>query len=119
MILFTCDVTEYPLAEGYLGIIQHRLGLRPFQLALQSMVRLPQSVGQIAPIPGFVDQFFDDSIGEGDLRAVDVRCLSNEEEPWNIVEADIVARRGTKREPSVGSAAQPLASAARMPAGVR
>lgn len=90
--------------------------MRPFQLALESMGKPPLSVGRTAPTPGLVDQFFNDSTGEGDLGAVDVRGPSNEGEPWKIVEADIAARRGTKREPSVGSACSTAYVAARMPA---
>ncbi|MBB4194901.1 Mn-containing catalase [Rhizobium aethiopicum] len=61
--------------------------MRAFQLALESMGRPPLSVGRIAPTPGLVDQFFNDSTGEGDLGEVDARGPWNEGEPWKFVEA--------------------------------
>ncbi|ARO29103.1 manganese catalase protein [Rhizobium sp. NXC14] len=61
--------------------------MRAFQLALESMGKPPLSVGRIAPTPGLVDQFFNDSTGEGDLGEVDVRGPWNEGEPWKFVEA--------------------------------
>lgn len=61
--------------------------MRAFQLALESMGKPPLSVGRIAPTAGLVDQFFNDSTGEGDLGEVDTRGPWNEGEPWKFVEA--------------------------------
>ncbi|WP_184401888.1 DUF892 family protein [Rhizobium sp. BK650] len=61
--------------------------MRAFQLALESLGKPPLSVGRIAPTPGLVDQFFNDSTGEGDLGEVDTRGPWNEGEPWKFVEA--------------------------------
>ncbi|MBW9051374.1 DUF892 family protein [Rhizobium mesosinicum] len=61
--------------------------MRAFQLALESLGKPPLSVGKIAPTPGLVDQFFNDSTGEGDLGEVDTRGPWNEGEPWKFVEA--------------------------------
>jgi Mn-containing catalase len=61
--------------------------MRAFALALETMGRPPLSVGRIAPTPGLVDQFFNDSTGEGDLGEVDTRGPWNEGEPWEFVEA--------------------------------
>ncbi|MBB3593202.1 Mn-containing catalase [Rhizobium sp. BK529] len=61
--------------------------IRAFQLALESLGKPPLSVGRIAPTPGLVDQFFNDSTGEGDLGEVDTRGPWNEGEPWKFVEA--------------------------------
>lgn len=47
--------------------------MRAFSLALESMGKPPLSVGKIAPTAGLVDQFFNDSTGEGDLGEVDTR----------------------------------------------
>ena len=51
--------------------------MRAFTLALESMGKPPFSIGKIAPTPKLVDQFFDDSTGEGDHGEVDSRG------PWN------------------------------------
>lgn len=61
--------------------------MRAFSLALESMGKPPLSVGKIAPTPGLVDQFFNDSTGEGDLGEVDTRGPWNEGGDWEFVEA--------------------------------
>ena len=45
--------------------------MKAFTLALESMGKPPFSIGQIAPTPKLVDQFFNDSTGEGDHGEVD------------------------------------------------
>ncbi len=61
--------------------------MRAFSLALESMGRPPLSVGKIAPTAGLVDQFFNDSTGQGDLGEVDTRGPWNEGGDWEFVEA--------------------------------
>jgi Mn-containing catalase len=61
--------------------------MRAFTLALESMGRPPFSIGKIAPTPKLVDQFFNDSTGEGDHGEVDTRGPWNEGEPWEFVES--------------------------------
>ncbi len=61
--------------------------MRAFTLALESMGKPPFSIGKIAPTPTLVDQFFNDSTGEGDHGEVDSRGPWNEGEPWIFVEA--------------------------------
>src|SRR5712672_475574 len=60
--------------------------MRAFALALDSMGKPPFSIGKIAPTPQLVDQFFNDSTGEGDHGEVDARGPWNEGEPWEFVE---------------------------------
>jgi hypothetical protein len=48
-----------------------------FAAALESMGKPPFSIGHIAPTARLVDQFFNDSTGQGDQRAIDTRG------PWN------------------------------------
>ena len=59
--------------------------MRAFTLALESMGKPPFSIGKIAPTPKLVDQYFNDSTGEGDHGEVDARGPWNEGEPGNIV----------------------------------
>jgi Mn-containing catalase len=59
--------------------------MRAFALALESMGRPPLSIGKIAPTSKLVDQFFNDSTGEGDYGEVDARGPWNEGEPWEFV----------------------------------
>ena len=61
--------------------------MRAFALALESMGKPPFSIGKIAPTSKLVDQFFNDSTGEGDHGEVDARGPWNEGEPWVFVEA--------------------------------
>jgi Mn-containing catalase len=61
--------------------------MRAFTAALESMGRPPFSIGRIAPTPTLVDQFFNDSTGEGDHGEVDSRGPWNEGTPWQYVEA--------------------------------
>ena len=61
--------------------------MRAFTLALESMGKPPFSIGKIAPTPKLVDQFFNDSTGEGDHGEVDARGPWNEGEPWEFVES--------------------------------
>ncbi len=60
--------------------------MRAFTLALESMGRPPFSIGAIAPTPELVDQFFNDSTGEGEQGEVDARGPWNEGEPWHFIE---------------------------------
>src|SRR5919206_3680478 len=61
--------------------------MRAFALALESMGKPPFSIGKIAPTPKLVDQFFNDSTGEGEHGEVDARGPWNEGEPWEFVES--------------------------------
>jgi Mn-containing catalase len=61
--------------------------MRAFTLALDSLGKPPFSIGKIAPTPKLVDQFFNDSTGEGDHGEVDARGPWNEGEPWEFVES--------------------------------
>jgi len=61
--------------------------MRAFTLALESMGKPPLSIGKIAATPKLVDQFFNDSTGEGDHGEVDARGPWNEGEPWEFIES--------------------------------
>jgi Mn-containing catalase len=61
--------------------------MRAFTLALESLGRPPFSIGKIAPTPKLVDQYFNDSTGEGDHGEVDSRGPWNEGKPWEYVKA--------------------------------
>jgi Mn-containing catalase len=51
--------------------------MKAFTLALESMEKPAFSIGRIAPTPGLVDQFFNDSTGTGAHGEIDTRG------PWN------------------------------------
>ena len=47
--------------------------MKAFSLALESMEKPQFSIGRIAPTPGLVNQFFNDSTGTGDHGEIDTR----------------------------------------------
>jgi Mn-containing catalase len=61
--------------------------MRAFTLALETLGKPAFSIGKIAPTSKLVDQFFNDSTGEGDHGEVDARGPWNEGEPWELVES--------------------------------
>jgi len=60
--------------------------MKAFMAALDSMGKNPLSVGQIPPTPGLVDQYFNDSSGQGDA-GVEARGPWNQGGSWQYVEA--------------------------------
>jgi Mn-containing catalase len=65
--------------------------MKAFTAALESMGRPRFSIGSIAPTPKLVDQFFNDSTGEGDFGDLDTRGPWNEGGEWEFVESPAVA----------------------------
>ena len=65
--------------------------MRAFTIALESMGKPPFSIGNIAPTAKLVDQFFNDSTGEGDHGEVDARGPWNEGGKWIFVESPAMA----------------------------
>jgi Mn-containing catalase len=61
--------------------------MRAFTAALESLGKPPFVIGRIAPTAGLVDQFFNDSTGEGDQGEVDARGPWNEGDQLEFVEA--------------------------------
>jgi Mn-containing catalase len=61
--------------------------MKAFAAALESMKKPAFSIGRIAPTPGLVNQFFNDSTGEGDQGEIDTRGPWNEGEEWEFVES--------------------------------
>ena len=61
--------------------------MKAFSAALESMGKPQFSIGKIAPTPGLVDQYFNDSTGEGDHGEIDARGPWNEGGEWEFVEA--------------------------------
>jgi Mn-containing catalase len=56
--------------------------MKAFSLALESIGKPKFSIGRIAPTPGLVDQFFNDSTGTGDHGELDTRGAWNEGGDW-------------------------------------
>jgi Mn-containing catalase len=60
--------------------------MKAFMLGLESLGKVPLSIGQSPPTPGLVDQNFNDSTGEGEMGQ-DARGPWNEGNGWQYVEA--------------------------------
>jgi Mn-containing catalase len=56
--------------------------MKAFAAALESMGKPTFSIGRIAPTPGLVNQFFNDSTGSGDHGEIDTRGPWNEGADW-------------------------------------
>jgi Mn-containing catalase len=61
--------------------------MKAFTAALESLGKPRFVIGRIAPTAGLVDQFFNDSTGQGDHGEIDARGPWNEGEDWEFVEA--------------------------------
>jgi Mn-containing catalase len=61
--------------------------MKAFMAALESMGKDPLEIGQIAPTPNIVNQYFNDSTGEGDNGEIDSRGPWNEGNGVKMVEA--------------------------------
>ena len=59
--------------------------MKAFALALESMKKPAFSIGRIAPTPGLVNQFFNDSTGIGDEGEIDTRGPWNQGGEWEFV----------------------------------
>jgi Mn-containing catalase len=64
--------------------------MKAFALALESMNKPAFSIGRIAPTPGLVDQFFNDSTGAGDHGEIDTRGPWNEGGDWVFTESPAI-----------------------------
>jgi Mn-containing catalase len=61
--------------------------MKAFMAALESMGKDPLEIGEIPPTPGIVDQYFNDSTGQGDNGDADARGPWNEGNGIKYVEA--------------------------------
>ena len=64
--------------------------MKAFALALESMGKPAFSIGRIAPTPGLVDQFFNDSTGSGDHGEIDTRGPWNEGGNWVFTDSPAI-----------------------------
>jgi Mn-containing catalase len=74
--------------------------MKAFTAALESLGKPRFSIGQIPPTPVLVDQFFNDSTGEGEDGEFDARGPWNEGGEWKFVEAPAFERAGDEPEES-------------------
>src|SRR5437868_8308767 len=80
-----CDDPESKDALQFL-MTREITHMKAFAAALESLGKNPFSIGQIPPTPGLVDEYFNDSTGEGDEGETDARGPWNQGGNWKIVE---------------------------------
>ncbi len=61
--------------------------MKAFTAALESLGKDRFSIGSLAPTPGLVNQYFDDSTGTGDRGEPNARGPWNQGDSWQMVEA--------------------------------
>ena len=88
--------------------------MKAFALALESMGKPAFSIGRIAPTPGLVNQYFNDSTGAGDHGEIDTRGPWNEVEEWVFVESPAIQ----SGEPGAASAIVTESSPVETPEGL-
>ena len=76
--------------------------MKAFTAALESMGKDRFSIGKIPPTPGLVDEYFNDSTGEGDEGEGDARGPWNEGGDWKMVEAPDLKQGVENLDHSVG-----------------
>src|SRR3981081_895189 len=64
--------------------------MKAFALALESMSKPAFSIGRIAPTPGLVDQFFNDSTGAGDHGQSEISAPLQQGGDWVFVESPAI-----------------------------
>jgi Mn-containing catalase len=75
--------------------------MKAFAAALESMKKPAFSIGKLAPTPGLVNQYFNDSTGEGDEGEIDTRGPWNEGGDWEFVTAPALQAQPPGEEASV------------------
>ncbi|MDI2075988.1 Mn-containing catalase [Bradyrhizobium japonicum] len=81
--------------------------MKAFSRALESMGKPTFSIGRIAPTPGLVDQFFNDSTGSGDNGEIDTRGPWNEGEDWIFMESPALQSGDPGAAPSIVAESSP------------
>src|SRR6267378_947156 len=75
--------------------------MKAFTAALESMGKPRFSIGKIPPTAILVDQFVNDSTGDGEDGECDARGPWNEGDPWVIVESPAFQQLGKERKDAV------------------
>jgi len=81
--------------------------MKAFAAALESMGKPAFSIGRIAPTPGLVNQFFNDSTGSGDHGEIDTRGPWNEGADWVFTESPALVDGSVGGAPSIVAESSP------------
>ncbi len=83
--------------------------MKAFAAALESMKKPTFSIGKIAPTPGLVDQFFNDSTGTGHDGEIDTRGPWNQGGDWDFTESPALLDASTGTSPIKAESSPPVA----------
>jgi Mn-containing catalase len=83
--------------------------MKAFALALESLGKPSFSIGRIAPTPGLVDQFFNDSTGTGDHGEIDARGPWNEGGDWVFTDSPAIQATEPGPAPAIVTESSPSA----------
>jgi Mn-containing catalase len=81
--------------------------MKAFAAALESMKKPAFTIGKIAPTPGLVNQFFNDSTGSGDEGEIDTRGPWNEGGDWEFVPSPALSTPNGGAEASIKTESSP------------
>jgi Mn-containing catalase len=81
--------------------------MKAFAAALESMKKPAFSIGKLAPTPGLVNQFFNDSTGAGDEGEIDTRGPWNEGGEWEFVQSPALQETGTETSAAIKTESSP------------
>src|SRR6201996_2475576 len=81
--------------------------MKAFSLALESMGKPAFSIGRIAPTPGLVNQFFNDSTGTGDQGEIDARGPWNQGDDWVFTASPALQNADPSGAPSIVAESSP------------
>ena len=84
--------------------------MKAFALALESMGKPAFTIGRIAPTPGRVSQFFNDSTGSGDYGEVDTRGPLNQGDDWVFTESPALQSSDPGADSIVTESSSPAAA---------
>jgi Mn-containing catalase len=81
--------------------------MKAFSAALESMEKPTFSIGKIAPTPGLVNQFFNDSTGAGDEGEIDTRGPWNEGGDWEFMKSPALSPNGSDPDAAIKTESAP------------
>ena len=85
--------------------------MKAFAAALESMKKPAFSIGKIAPTPGLVNQFFNDSTGTGEEGEIDTRGPWNEGGDWEFMSSPALLPEGGDLDGSIKTESAPSVAA--------
>lgn len=81
--------------------------MKAFAAALESMKKPAFSIGRLAPTPGLVNQFFNDSTGSGDEGEIDTRGPWNQGGDWEFVDSPALQQPSASEATSIRTESSP------------